>query len=106
MDVRIGAASAYRHLRGHPLYLDRSVLERVRACDHGACESACCRFGAYVGGDGRAAIAAHLDGIRPFMADRAAGGDPAAPVPLNRVLPKDPIDPGEPLYVTLRRDRA
>ena len=104
MEVRIGAASAYRHLRGQPLYLDRSALERVRPCDYGACDSACCRFGAYVGADGRAAIAAHLDGIRPFMAEGAAAGDLAALVRFAGVWPKDRMYPGEALHDTVRRD--
>ena len=106
MDVRIGAASAYRHLRGQPLYLDRSALERVRPCDYGACDSACCRFGTYVGADGRAAIAAHLDGIRPFMAEGAAATDFAALIRFAGVWPEDRMYPGEALYDTLRRDGA
>jgi hypothetical protein len=104
MDVRIGAASAYRHLRGHPLYLDRSVLDRVRRCDYGTCDSACCRYGAYVGDDRRRAIAAHLDGIRPFMASGAAAGDVAALVRFSGVWPKDRMYPGEALHDTARRD--
>jgi hypothetical protein len=106
VEVRIGASSAYRHLRGRPLYLDRSVLERVRSCDYGACESACCRFGTYVGADARAAIAAHLDDIRPLLANGAAAGDVAALVPFSGVWPKDRMYPGEALYETARRDGA
>jgi hypothetical protein len=106
MEVRIGAASAYRHLRGQPLYLDRSVLECVRPCDYGACDSACCRFGAYVGADRRAAIAPHLDGIRRFMATGVAAADPAALVRFAGVWPKDRMYPGEALYETVRRGGA
>lgn len=106
MEVTIGAASAYRHLRGQPLYLDRSVLERVRPCDYGACDSACCRDGTYVGDEGRAAIAAHLDGIRPFLAEGGTAADFATLVRFAGVWPKDRMYPGEPLYDTLRRDGA
>ena len=105
MEVRIGAASAYRHLRGQPLYLHRSALERARRCDYGACESACCRFGAYVGADRRAAIAAHVDGIRPLLAE-GDGEDFAALVRFSGVWPRDRMYPGEALYETARRGGA
>jgi hypothetical protein len=102
MEVRIGAASAYRHLRGRPLYLDPSVLARVRRCDYGHCASACCRFGAYVSDDRRQAIGEHIDGIRPFMAEAEAARDVAALVPFSGIWPADRMYPGAPLYETRR----
>ena len=102
MQVRIGEASPYRHLRGQWLYLDPSVLSRVQRCDYGECESACCRFGTFVSDDRRRAIEQHIDGIRPFMAEAVAATDFAQLVPFSGIWPKDRMYPGAPLYETLR----
>ena len=102
MQVRIGEASPYRHLRGRPLYLDPSALARVQLCGYGQCESSCCRFGSFVSDDRRRAIADHIDGIRRYLPAAVAELDVAALVPFSGVWPDDRMYPGVPVYETAR----